>query len=398
MRQESQAGMAKRDYYEVLGVPRAASKDDIKRAYRRLAKEYHPDMAKGDKKAAEERFKELSEAYEALGDEEKRKIYDAYGHEGLKQQVWGGQDFDWSRFTHVGDVRDLFGEDFFASFFGTRSPFGGGSLFEDLFGGRRRPRGPHRGEDLRVDVEVGLEDVYRGVRKELRIPHAVPCKECRGTGGRGGRLATCPQCSGQGQVSRSQTRGFSQFISITTCPRCQGRGQLAESPCAACGGSGRVETTSTLHVEIPAGAPDGLRLRVSGKGEAGDPGAPAGDLYVVVRVRDSPPFQRDGNNVLLEWPATFPQVAVGADVEVPTLDGAARLHVPPGTQTHTLFRLRGKGLPDLETGRRGDQFVRIVVVTPEKLSAEERRLLEKLDSLLGDYAHHPKSSFFDRFK
>src|SRR3990172_7488535 len=194
MRQESQAGMAKRDYYEVLGVPRAASKDDIKRAYRRLAKEYHPDMAKGDKKAAEERFKELSEAYEALGDEEKRKIYDAYGHEGLKQQVWGGQDFDWSRFTHVGDVRDLFGEDFFASFFGTRSPFGGGSLFEDLFGGRRRPRGPHRGEDLRVDVEVGLEDVYRGVRKELRIPHAVPCKECRGTGGRGGRLAPGPPC------------------------------------------------------------------------------------------------------------------------------------------------------------------------------------------------------------
>ncbi len=397
MRQESQSGMAKRDYYEVLGVPRGVSKDEIKRSYRRLAKEYHPDMAKGDKKVAEERFKELSEAYEVLADDEKRGIYDAYGHEGLKQQVWGGQDFDWSRFTHVGDVRDLFGEDFLATFFGGRSPFGGG-LFEDLFAPRGGRRGPRRGEDLRLDVEVDLEEVYRGARKGLRIPRSVPCRECDGTGARGGRFTTCPQCNGQGQVSRSQTRGFSQFISITTCPRCGGRGRWAETPCGVCGGSGRVGTTSTLHVEIPAGAPDGLRLRVPGKGEAGDPGATAGDLYVVVRVRDHPRFQRDGNNVVLEWPATFAQAALGADIEVPTLDGAARLKVPAGTQSHTLFRLRGKGLPDLETGRRGDQLVRIVVAIPEKLSSEERRLLEKLDSLMGDYAHRPKSSFFDRFK
>ena len=387
--------MGKRDYYEVLGVPRTAGPDEIKRAFRRLAKEYHPDMAKGDKKVAEERFKELSEAYEVLADDGKRKIYDAYGHEGLKQQVWGGQDFDWSRFTHVGDVRDLFGEDFFESVFGGRSPFGG-SLFEDLFGGRSRSRGPRRGRDLQVAVGVSLEDLCRGTRKDLQVPRAAPCDTCKGTGAKGGRLVTCTTCNGQGQVSRSQARGFSQFISITTCPKCGGRGRWPETPCPACGGSGRIEGMSTLHVEIPAGAPDGLQLRVAGKGEAGDPGAPPGDLYVVVRTLDHPAFQRDGRNLLLDWPITVPRAALGGDIEVPTVDGGARLRVPPGTQTHTLFRLRGKGLPDMETGRRGDQLVRVLVVTPERLTAEERRLMEKLDSSMGDYARAARASFFDR--
>jgi len=387
--------MGKRDYYDVLGVPRAASPDEIKRAYRRLAKEYHPDMAKGDKKVAEERFKELSEAYEVLADDEKRKIYDAYGREGLKQQVWGGQDFDWSRFTHGGDVRDLFGEDFFEAFFG-RSPFGG-SLFTDLFGGHAARRGPRRGRDLQVAVGVPLDELYRGTRKELQIPRAAPCETCRGTGAKGGRLVTCAACNGQGQVSRSQARGFSQFISITACPKCGGRGQWPESPCPACGGQGRIETTSTLHVEIPAGAPDGLQLRLAGKGEAGDPGAPPGDLYVVVRTLEHPPFQRDGRNVLVDWPITMARAVLGGDVEVPTLDGGARLRIPPGTQTHTVFRLRGKGLPDIETGRRGDELVRVVVRTPERLTSEERRLFEKLDSVTGDRAGDAGPPPPDRF-
>ena len=390
---ESTESMPKRDYYDVLGVPRAASQQELKRAYRRLAKQFHPDMAKGDKKAAEEKFKELSEAYEVLADDGKRKLYDAYGHEGLRQQVWGGQDFDWSRFTHYGDIEDIFGRELFTSF------FGGGSLFEEFFGGpRARRRGPRRGQDLRADIEVPLTDIAQGARKEIRIPRTAPCSECGGTGARGGRLTTCPQCRGQGQVSRSQTRGYSQFISITTCPKCQGRGQWPETPCGTCGGQGHIETTAALQVEIPAGAPDGLRLRVPGKGEAGSPGAPSGDLYVVVHVGDDSRFRREGSDIHVDWPVTFSQAALGADIEVPTLDGAARLHVPPGTQSGTFLRLRGKGLPDMETGRRGDEFVRILVMTPSRLSSEERQLLEKLDRLWGDYARQPRSSFFDRFK
>jgi len=395
MGRESQSSMGKRDYYEVLGVPRAAPKDEIKRAFRRLAKQYHPDMAKGDKKQAEERFKELSEAYEVLADDDKRKLYDAYGHDGLKQQVWGGQDFDWSRFTHYGDIEDIFGADVFSSFFG-RSP-SGGSLFEEFFGPRQRRRGPRRGRDLETEVTVSLEDVAHGARRELRIPRIAPCGECNGTGARGGRFVTCPECKGRGQVSRAQSRGFTQVISITTCPRCGGRGQWPEVACSTCRGAGRVETTSTLQVEIPAGATDGLRLRIPAKGEAGDPGGPPGDLYVLVQVQEHPQFRRDGGDLVLEWPVTFTQAALGADIEVPTLDGASKVHVPAGTQSHTLLRLRGKGLPDLETGRRGDLLVRVIVVTPHRLTAEERRSLEKLAQLLGDYARRPKS-FFEKLR
>ncbi len=390
---ESTRSMPKRDYYDVLGVPRTASKEELKRAYRRLAKEFHPDMAKGDKKVAEEKFKELSEAYEVLADDDKRKLYDAYGAEGLKQQAWGGQDFDWSRFTHYGDIEDLFGRDLFASIFGG----GGGSLFEEFFGGPRQRRGRRRGQDLRLDIEVPLVEIARGVRKEIRVPRIAPCSVCGGTGAQGGKLVTCPQCHGQGQVSRSQTRGYSQFISISACPKCQGRGQWPETPCGTCGGQGRVETTSTLQVEIPAGVPDGLRLRVPGKGEAGSPGAPAGDLYVVVHVQDDPRFRREGPDVYLDWPVTITQAALGTEIEVPTLDGAARLRVPPGTQSHTLLRLRGKGLPDLETGRPGDELVRVVVATPTRLTSEEKELLERLDRSWGDYAREPRS-FFNRFR
>src|SRR5256712_1522767 len=218
MPRASESTMGKRDYYDVLGIPRTAPPDEVKKAYRRLAKEYHPDMAKGDKKVAEERFKELSEAYEVLADGGKRKIYDTSGREGLKQQVWGGQDFDWSGFTHAGDVRDLFGEDFLQTFF-SRSPFGG-SLFEDILGGRGGRRGPRRGQDLQVEVDVGLEGLVHGTREEIRVPRTAPCEECKGTGAKGGRLVTCSQCNGQGQVSRGQSPGVSQFISITTWPNC----------------------------------------------------------------------------------------------------------------------------------------------------------------------------------
>ncbi len=387
--------MAGPDYYEVLGVPRGASKDEIKRAYRRLAKKYHPDLNKDDPKAAEEKFKEVSEAYEVLADDEKRRIYDQFGADGLKQQVWGGEGFDWSRFTHQADVEDIFGRDFFDAFF--RGGGLGGSLFGDLFGGGLgRARGPVSGRSLRVDADVRLEDLLHDVRKEVTLRAPLPCPACQGSGAEGGKLVTCPTCHGRGQVSSSQRRGYSQFVTITPCPKCGGRGQWPESPCRRCGGSGRVAETRTLAVEIPAGAPDGLQLRVPGHGEAGEPGGRPGDLYVVVHVAPHPTFERDDQDVLMSLPITYPQAALGAEVEIPTLDGSARLRVPPGTQSHSILRLRGKGLPGLRGGPRGDQLVRVVVTTPERVSAEERKLLERLAELQGN--GNVRRGVFDRFR
>jgi molecular chaperone DnaJ len=375
--------MADEDYYRILGVPRGASKDEIKRAYRRLAKKYHPDLNKDDPKAAEEQFKRVSEAYEVLADDEKRSIYDRFGAEGLKQRVWGGQGFDWSRFTHAQDLDDLFGRDFFGSFFG-RGGFGG-SLFEDLLGGGvGRRRSPARGRDVLVEVSVTLDDVVRGGRREISLTHPTRCQACQGTGAEGGRMVTCPTCGGRGQVSNAQRRGYSQFITITTCPKCRGRGQWPATPCKECRGQGSRSDTSTLSVDIPAGAPDGLRLRVPGRGEPGERGASSGDLYVVVNVLADRRFTREGENLLLDVPLTFAQAALGADIEVPTVDGAARLKVPPGTQTHTLLRLRGKGLPRFRAPGRGDLVVRLIVVTPRRLTREERALLERLGASQGD--------------
>ncbi len=388
--------MGDQDYYGVLGVPRGASQEDIKRAYRRLAKKHHPDLNKDDPKRAEEKFKQLSEAYEVLADDEKRRIYDQFGADGLKQRVWGGEGFDWSRFTHSQDVEDIFGRDFFESFFG-RSGGLGGSLFEEFFGGgtASRRRGPSAGRDARVELELSLEDVARGGRKEVPVHYPITCPACRGTGAEGERLVTCATCSGRGQVSSSQHRGYSQFITITTCPKCNGRGQWPERPCPRCSGEGRIAQDRTIVVEIPPGVPDGLQLRVPGRGLAGDRGAKPGDLFVAVHVRPHERFLRDGDDVVLDLPITFSQAALGADVEVPTLDGRSRLHVPPGVQSHTTLRLRGKGLPRFQSSGRGDQLVRVNIVTPTRLSAEERRLFEQLRHLRGE---GDRRGVFDRFR
>ncbi len=378
----------KRDYYEVLGVPRDASPDDVKRAYRKLAMQFHPDRVPQDQKAAaEERFKEISEAYEVLADTEKRSLYDQYGHSGIDQQVWGGQGFDWSRFTHAGDVEDIFGEDFLRDIFG-------GSIFGDLFGARRA-RGSRRGSDLRYDLEVDLEDIARGGRKTIEVPRAVACERCRGTGAEGGQLTRCPQCNGSGQVSHVQQRGYTRMVTIGTCPRCRGRGQWPEKLCAACGGSGARQETSTFAIDIPVGAPDGMHLRLAGKGEADVRGGAPGDLYLVLHERPHPIFRRQGNDVLLDLPVTFAQAALGAEVEVPTLEGNARLKIAPGTQTHTFLRLRGKGVPDVEGGPRGDQLVRVVLVTPSNLTPEERRVFDELAGLEGSPR---RRGIFNRFR
>ncbi|MCK4455301.1 MAG: molecular chaperone DnaJ [Thermoplasmata archaeon] len=369
--------MAKRDYYAVLGVDKTASERDIKKAYRKLAKKHHPDLNKDDPKAAEEKFKEISEAYEVLVDEEKRRAYDQFGFSGVESQ-FGRGGFTWSDFTHFGDVEDIFGRDLFRDLFGE-------SIFDGLFGGRRARRGPRRGHDLRMDVEIDLKDVMSGVRRNLKVPHLTRCEGCNGTGAEGGKTATCAQCNGAGQIRNVSRQGFSQFIRITTCPTCRGSGSTFDKPCEKCGGRGSVHRTSSMDVNIPKGAYTGLRLRIHGEGEAGDPGAPPGDLYVIVHVRPHGIFERDGDDLWMQVPITISQAALGAKIQVPTLIGKAELKIPSGTQTHTTFRLKGKGLPRINGFGRGDELIRVVVAVPGKLTSEQRKLLEDFQRLAGDY-------------
>ena len=376
--------MAKRDYYEVLGVARTASKDEIKSAYRKAAKKYHPDLNK-DNPQAEEKFKEVSEAYEVLMDDQKKQLYDQYGFSGVQQQ-WGGEGFDWSRFTHFNDIEDIFADFFGGGGFG--SGFGG-SLFDQLFRSRERT-GPSRGADLRYDIEISLKEALQGTKKTIQLPMRVACDKCGGSGAEGGKMASCPECGGRGQISRSQRKGYSQFVTITTCPRCRGRGQWPEKTCSACSGIGEIEKVSTISVNIPPGASDGLRLRLQGKGEPGERGIAPGDLYLIVHLAEDEKFERDGNDLVVEVSITYSQAALGAEVEVPTLEGTAMLTVPAGTQSHTLFKLRGKGLPSLDGRGRGDEFVRVIVKTPARLSSEERQLIERLRELEGTAPSKPR--------
>ncbi len=379
--------MEKRDYYEVLGIERTASADEVKRAYRRLAKKYHPDLNKDNADEAEEKFKEVSEAYEVLIDDDKRAAYDRFGHAGVASAFSPGG-FTWQDFTHFGDLEDIFGE------FLRRDAFGG-SLFDMFFGGAPRRRRPGRGRDLRYDVEVTLEEAASATKKNLEIPHAVPCDACGGTGAEDGRLVDCPRCQGTGQIRNVQQRGFSHVVTISGCRDCAGRGRLPQAACGTCRGRGAVEKTSTLAVTIPAGAYSGLRLRLEGQGEAGQPGAPPGDLYLVIHVAVHDTFRRDGLDLLMDLPISFSQAVLGDELEVPTLESKARLKIPAGTQTHTLFRLRGKGMPDLNGRGRGDQLVRVILRTPEKPSREEKELFRRLREMNPD---EDRKGFFERFR
>jgi len=372
----------KRDYYEVLGVQRGASKDEIKKAYRALAMKNHPDMNKENPKAAEEKFKEISEAYEILADDQKRAKYDQYGHEGVEGAFRQGG-FDWSDFTHYGDISDIFGGLGF-----------GGSIFDQFFG-RGGRSGPQEGNSLRYDVEITLEEVAKGVEKEIRVPHSVRCKTCKGVGAREGDYKTCPTCKGSGRVQRGSRRGYSSFVTISNCPTCGGKGRQILKRCQECEGSGLVQTTSTIEVSIPKGAEEGMRLRIRGAGEAGADGGPSGDLFVVIHLADHPVFAREGNDLLVESMISFTQAALGTEIEVQTLEGTAVVTIPPGTQTGQLFRLKGKGLPDLRGRGQGDQFVRVTVVTPSKLSPHQKDLLRQFGESVGGYEkNEPKKGFF----
>ncbi|MGL5187298.1 MAG: molecular chaperone DnaJ, partial [Plesiomonas shigelloides] len=311
--------MAKRDYYEILGVSREADEREIKKAYKRLAMKYHPDRNQGDKES-EDRFKEIKEAYEILTDAQKKAAYDQYGHAAFEQGGMGGA----GGFGGGADFSDIFGD-----------------VFGDIFGGGRRSQRASRGADLRYTMELTLEEAVRGVTKEIKVPTMVACDVCDGSGAKAGTKATtCPTCHGAGQVQMRQ--GF--FAVQQTCPTCHGRGQIIQDPCNKCHGEGRVQKTKTLSVKIPAGVDTGDRIRLSGEGEAGEFGAPAGDLYVQVHVKDHPIFKREDNNLYCEVPISFTMAALGGEVEVPTLDGRVNLKIPAETQTGRMFRMRGKGV------------------------------------------------------
>ncbi|MDG2915077.1 molecular chaperone DnaJ [Bisgaard Taxon 10/6] len=364
--------MAKQDYYEILGVERGADEKAIKKAYKRLAMKYHPDRTKGDK-ASEEKFKEINEAYEILSDKEKRAAYDQYGHAAFEQGGFGGA-----------------GAGGFGGGFGG---FGGfEDIFSEMFGSGSSRQRVVRGDDLRYDIEISLEEAVRGVTKDIQIQTLASCDHCDGTGAeKGSKVETCPTCHGHGRVRRQQ--GF--FMTETTCPHCHGTGKKIEKSCKKCHGDGRVHKTESLSVKIPAGVDSGNQLRLAGKGAAGENGAPAGDLYVVIHVKDHHIFERDGNNLYCEVPISFTQAALGGEIEVPTLDGRAKLKIPEGTQTGTMFRMRGKGITAMRSGYAGDLICKITVETPVKLTDEQKDLLHKLEiSLEGKTTQRPKSSSF----
>jgi len=361
--------MAKRDYYEVLGVPKTASEDDIKQAYRRLARQYHPDVAKGNPKAAEEKFKEFSEAYEVLADPVKRQRYDQLGFSGVETD-FGPGGFNWQNFTHVGDLEDLFGTSpFFQQLFGNIGM---------TFGGMGPTPGSFRGSDVELTIRLPLIAAVQGAHPTVEVPHTGPCPSCRGTGARDGTaLETCPECHGEGQVRRVQNRGYTQLITIGECPRCHGRGQRILERCPTCGGSGRVHPTERIALTVPRGVAAGSVLRVPGHGAAGPRGGRAGDLFVQVVFEPSPGFRREGTELFSDATVPLAVAVLGGDVEVATIEGRASLRIPPGTQPETQFRLRGQGFPRIRGAARGDQIVTVHVEIPRSLSGHERDLLRE---------------------
>lgn len=370
--------MSKRDYYEVLGVEKNATGEEIKKAYRKVAMKYHPDRNPTDTEAAAEKFKEASEAYEVLSDDDKRARYDRFGHEGVKS-AFGQGGFQWSDFHHAGDVQDIFGD-----------------LFSAFFGGGQARRGPPRGRDIRIRYPMTLEEAFAGKSTKVSFERRERCDTCKGNGAApGSGRKTCTRCGGVGQV-RMQ-RGF--FSVQTTCDACGGAGSIIEKPCPTCSGAGMVAQKVTVPFDIPPGVDNGMQMRIRGEGEpAPQAGGERGDLYVNFEIADSETFVREGTNLYTEVPVSFAQAALGANVAVPCLHGEQKIDVPAGTQTHTVFRLRGKGMPNGQGGF-GDQLVRVVVATPRKLSEKQKELLREL-AREGQEELKPrkKRSFFERVK
>ncbi len=377
----------KRDYYEVLGVSRSASEDEIKKAYRKLAKKYHPDLNPGNAEA-EQKFKEVNEAYEVLSDSNKKARYDQFGFAGVDPNygagAGGGGGFGGFTDFDFGDLGDIFG-----------SFFGGG------FGGSTRSsrNGPQRGESIRVGVTVSFEEAAFGCEKEVTVDRVDQCPTCKGSGCEPGTTPeVCTQCGGSGQVQQRRQTPMGVFATTTTCPKCGGRGKIIHSPCKDCNGTGQQRKRKTIQVNIPAGIDNGQTISLRGQGNAGRNGGPAGDLLITVTVRPHQLFRREDNDVLCEAPITFTQAVLGGEMEIPTIDGKVKYDIPEGTQTGTTFRLRGKGIPNLNGRGRGDQYVTVYIETPRNLNREQKEALKKFSQSLGEHNYEARKNFFSKFK
>jgi len=372
---------AKRDYYDILGISRDASADEVKDAYRRLARKYHPDMNPDkDKKEAEEKFKELSEAYEVLMDSNKRSMYDQFGHAGVDSQ-FGPGGFSWDNFTHFGDVEDIFGDllnNFWGGFGEERAP--GESVVDRLFG-REAYRGTRhaRGADIQISIPLSLQEIAHGVTKKIKLKRYEKCSFCNGIGGKG--YETCHTCGGRGQVKQVSSSIFGQFVNITTCPKCRGSGKLIKERCPECNGTGKVERTATVSVKIPPGVSHGNYIPMRGQGHAGTDGGTPGDLIVVIDEKEDPVFRREGADIFVKIPIPFSVATLGGKIEIPTLNGKVAIRIPAGTQCGKAFKLKGKGLPRLDGYGRGDELVEVFIHTPKNLSREAEELIKKLDNM-----------------
>ena len=378
----------KRDYYEVLGVQKGASEEEIKKAYKKMARKYHPDLNPGDKDA-EEKFKEVNEAYEVLSDSEKKARYDQFGFAGVDPNFgaggggWGGgaggAGFDF------GDLGDIFG-----SFFG--GGFGGGQT-------RRNPNAPQRGESIRMNLTISFEEAAFGCEKELELDRYESCETCHGSGAAPGTSPeTCPDCGGSGVVQTRRQTPMGVFASTAPCSRCGGRGKIIKEPCKDCRGSGMVRRRRKIQASVPAGIDNGQTISIRGQGHAGKNGGPAGDLLVTITVRPHELFRREGTSVLCEAPITFPQAVLGAELEIPTIDGKVKYDIPEGTQSGTTFRLKGKGIPALNGRGRGDQYVTVYIETPRNLNREQKEALKKFAEAVGENNYEERKSFFRKFK
>ncbi|MCH5348399.1 MAG: molecular chaperone DnaJ [Oscillospiraceae bacterium] len=375
----------KRDYYEVLGLSKGASEDELKQAFRKLSRKYHPDFNPGDKEA-EEKFKEINEAYEVLSDPDKKSRYDQFGHAGVDPS-YGGGGFGGGFSGGFGDMGDI--SDIFSSFFGG---FGGSS--------RSNPNAPRRGQDIQTEVSISFMEACSGKSVDINVNHMEKCPDCNGSGAAAGSgTETCPDCHGTGQIKVTQRTPFGMISSQKPCSKCGGKGTIINNPCHKCHGNGRVNVTKSINVNIPAGIDDGQTIRVSGQGHSGINGGPSGDLHVLVTVRPDAIFERDGYDVHTEMPITFVQAALGAEVTVPTIDGTVNYTIPEGTQPGTIFRFKGKGIKKLNRPDRGNQFVHITIEVPSNLSKKQKDLLREFDGSLDENKNYKKrNNFFDKIR
>ena len=375
----------KRDYYEVLGVQKGASEEEIKKAYKKMARKYHPDLNPGDKEA-EEKFKEVNEAYEVLSDSEKKARYDQFGFAGVDPNFGaGGGGYGGGAGFDFGDLGDIFG-----SFFG--GGFGGGQT-------RRNPNAPQRGESIRMNLTISFEEAAFGCEKELTVDRYESCETCHGSGAAPGTSPeTCPDCGGSGVVQTRRQTPMGVFASTAPCSRCGGRGKIIKEPCKDCRGSGVVRRQRKIQASVPAGIDNGQTISIRGQGHAGKNGGPAGDLLVTITVRPHELFRREGTSVLCEAPITFPQAVLGAELEIPTIDGKVKYDIPEGTQSGTTFRLKGKGIPALNGRGRGDQYVTVYIETPRNLNREQKEALKKFAEAVGENNYEERKSFFRKFK